>query len=104
MRAALVGSSSERLKTDVSHLKPRDQLKAWDDVQALKHARFAYKGEPQGSPLRRGLMYEDAPQSIHGPGRTLSMDARLANVELAIKEAAERLSRMTQRLEALEKP
>lgn len=104
MRAALVSSSSDKLKTNVSRLKPRDQLKAWDDVQALKHARFAYKGEPQGSPLRRGLMFEEAPKSIHGPGRTLSMDARLANVELAIKDAVERLSRMTKRLEELEKP
>lgn len=102
MRAGFVSSSSDKMKTDVSRLSRRNQTSAWQDVTTLKHARFAYHGEPLNAPLRRGLIYEDAPDSIKGPGRTLGMGARLTNVELAIKEAAERLQSMKERLEALE--
>jgi hypothetical protein len=104
IRAEVYSSSSEKVKTDVSKLGRRNEIQAYQDVMALKPARFAYKEEPAGALLRRGLIFEDTPESIRGPGYAVSLDARLANIEMAIKEAAQRASALAGRIEALEKP
>ena len=45
--------------------------------------------------FKRGLLYEESPESIRRPGKTLSRNARVTESELALKE-------LMRRLEALE--
>jgi hypothetical protein len=84
--------SSRALKTDISYLVPADEDQALAEVGALKHVHFRYKALKKGKlvrdkkqAMRRGLILEEAPQSVRGPGNTISMDDRLVNAELAMK-------------------
>lgn len=43
------------------------------------------------APLRRGLIYEDAPESVRGSGESIVIDDRITNLELAVKAIAKRL-------------
>lgn len=98
-RAAASTHSSKALKSDISYLSDADIQRAYEDVKALKHARFRYKpARPGGAPGRtlRGLIYEDVPESVRGPGETVVFDNRLANLEMALKV-------VNGKIEALEK-
>lgn len=87
-RAAAGTHSSRRLKSHIRMLEAEAQARAYQDVQALKHARFRYKGS---SRLMRGLIYEDAPESVRGEHKTVVLDYRILNLELALKETYRRI-------------
>ncbi len=97
-RASEASVSSRELKSEISYLGLEEELKAYQEVAGLKHARFRYKVLRKGrlerdrhQPMRRGLIYEDAPESIKGRGRSLVVDERVNNAELAMKELMRRL-------------
>ncbi|MBI3548638.1 MAG: hypothetical protein HY078_06245 [Elusimicrobia bacterium] len=90
--------SSRALKSDIAYLGLDEETKAYEEVSALKHAAFRYKSWRNGKlvrdrrqPVRRGLIYEDAPESIRSPGKTLVVDERVVNLELTVKELIRRL-------------
>ena len=78
---------------------------AYDDVKALRHATFQYKalkgGGPAG-PVYRGLIYEDAPESIHGDDKTIVLDYRVLNLELALQEADRKIAALEAKIKATE--
>ncbi|MEQ1920603.1 MAG: hypothetical protein ABL955_15550, partial [Elusimicrobiota bacterium] len=91
--AAQVTPSSREWKRDIAYLGAEDEAAAYAHERNLKHVSFRYarlKGKEfvrnSRAPIRRGLIYEDAPAEIRGPGETLSMDQRLLETELAFKE------------------
>jgi hypothetical protein len=93
LAAAEVQPSSRKLKTDITYLSPQDSAVALSEVSGLKHARFRYKTK-RGvlkRPLMTGLMHDEAPQSVRGPGQTVSFDERVNNAELAMQELIRRL-------------
>jgi hypothetical protein len=100
-RAAAYCVSSRAIKTDIAYLKEKAQKRAYEDVLALQPAAFRYKRDAPGT-VRRGLIFEEAPESIRAPGNRISYDERLVNVELALKEASARLEKLRQRLHDLE--
>jgi hypothetical protein len=96
--AAQVTPSSREWKRDISYLAPEDEAAAYAAERGLKHVSFRYARLKGGrylrdtrSPIRRGLIYEDSPAQVRGPGETLSMDQRLLESELAFKEFARKL-------------
>jgi hypothetical protein len=102
--AAGVHMSSREAKTDIQYLTEADEKTAYDDVKALRPARFRFKtppGRPR-QPLRRGLIYEDSPASIQGRGHAIVFDNRLANLELALKEINRRIAAVQSKIDSLE--
>jgi hypothetical protein len=92
--------SSRAWKTDISYLSEADETQAYEDVRSLRHIRFRYKSwnkkkkklvRDKKQPLRRGVLYEDAPESIKGTGRSIGVDERLINAEIAAQELIRRL-------------
>lgn len=102
--AATVGPhSSRRLKTIVATLEQADQDKAYADVLSLKPARFRYKGK-HPSTLARGLIYEDSPPAIRDErGKSISMEARVAELEMALQAAGRQIRDLETRIAAKEK-
>lgn len=97
-RAIEFSHSSRELKSDIVYLSEEEERRAYAEIGALKHAKFRYKVWKKGKlerdrhqRLRRGLIYEDAPDDIKGPGQSLVLDARVDNAELALKELMRRL-------------
>ena len=108
-RAAESTHSSRELKAEISYLGDGDRAAAYEAARALRHARFRYKALRHGEwkrdssqPERRGLIYEDAPASLRGPGESVSLDARLVQAELAAQELMRRLEDGRARAQALE--
>ena len=109
-RFSAIQTSSRELKSDIQYLKEKDEERAYADVMSLRHARFRYKARtPDGllvadasQPFYDGLIYEDAPESLKDPRRTIMMTDRLFNVELALKQAIRRLEKLQKRLKELE--
>lgn len=96
--AASVTPSSRRFKNDISYLSNEERLQAYDDVKGLKPVSFRYitmKGEKfirdRHAALHRGLLYEEAPEGVRGPGDSVSLDQRLLESEMAFQELARRL-------------
>ena len=96
--ASSVSPSSRRFKTDISYLSDDERLRAYDDVKGLKPVSFRYmkmKGNgftrDRHAALHRGLLYEEAPESVRGPGDSVNMDQRLLESEMAFQELARRL-------------
>jgi hypothetical protein len=96
--AAQVTPSSRRFKTDISYLSDDERARAYDDVRGLKPVSFRYmkkKGDgfarDRHAVLHRGLLYEEAPESVRGPGDSVSLDQRLLESEMAFQELARRL-------------
>ncbi|MBI5595721.1 MAG: hypothetical protein HY928_06480 [Elusimicrobia bacterium] len=81
--------SSALRKADIVHLEEAAELQAYDEVGALRHVSYRYKGAK--GRLLRGLLYEEAPASVQYPGGAVSVDRRLLNAELAAKELLRRL-------------
>jgi len=115
-RASAGTHSSREIKTDISYMDQAQELGAYEDVKALRHARFRYKAiQPSFPPykpmlvrnptlpLARGLIYEDAPESIQGPGKTVILDDRVLNLEMALKEINRRIAELENRIPVLEK-
>lgn len=103
--AATVATHSRRaLKSDISYLDEAAERRAYDEVKALRHARFRYKAGGPTAPLVRGLIYEDAPESIRSaPGKSIVVENRLANMELALKAARRRVAGLEAKISELEK-
>jgi hypothetical protein len=104
IRAAETSPSSREWKTDIVHLDSAAFTAAEVDVRALRHARYRYKdaaGRGIG-PVYRGLIYEDAPSSIKGPGNSLIQDYRLLNLEMALKAADAQIAELEGKIAALE--
>lgn len=93
-----VSPSSRDWKRDIAYLGAAEEAAAYANERGLKHVSFRYARLKKGrfvrnsrAPIRRGLIYEDAPTEVRGPGETLSFDQRLAESELAFKELARKL-------------
>ena len=109
-RALEVSPSSRGLKSDISYLGPDEEARAFEELASMKLASFRYKRlkgkklvRDSKMPLKRGIIYEDAPESIRRPGGFVSVDGRINNAELALKELMRRLEEaevQTKRLEA----
>lgn len=90
--------SAAILKKDIKRLGKADEEKAWADLAALRPIEFRRKTAPPGSPLERGYIFEEIPQSIRdGPGAA-SVDERLVNAELALKAAMRRIAELKARI------
>lgn len=105
MAAAVGMSSSQGLKTVVSTLDEHDEEAAYEDVKSLKPARFRYKRRDGGrGPLVRGLIYEDSPASIRDErGQSLAMEARVANMEMALVAANRRIEDLEKKIAEAER-
>ena len=58
---------------------------------------------PRG-PLIRGLIYEDAPESIRSPaGKSIIVDNRLANLEMALRVTNDKISALETKIAAMGK-
>ncbi len=104
--AASVGPHSSRArKTVLSSLSDADKAQAYADVKSLKHARYRYKHRDGASgPEVRGLIYEDSPASVRDErGKSISFDARLANMEMALKVANNRIKELEKKIAQEEK-
>lgn len=103
--AANVSAHSRRaLKSDITYLEDAAERRAYEEVKALKHARFRYKASGPNGPMVRGLIYEDAPESIRSaPGKSIIVENRLANMELALKAANKRVAALEAKISELEK-
>lgn len=90
--AANVSAHSRRaFKNDVAYLDAVAERRAYEEVKALKHARFRYKAWSPQRPSMRGLIYEDAPESIRSEkGKSIVVENRFANLEMALKETRRR--------------
>lgn len=76
--------SSRALKSDISPLDAGALDRAYADVKALKHVRFRYSGDPSARRMR-GLLFEEAPESVQGAHETINLNDRLLNLELALQ-------------------
>lgn len=101
--AAQVTPSSRKIKKDIVYLTDDDLRRAYEDVKGLKPAKFRYmrlKGRAfvrdKKAPLRRGLIYEEAPAFVRGPGDSVNMDRRLLESEMAFQELAKNLESLEQ--------
>lgn len=99
--AASAGTHSSRDIKDIQgYLSPADERRAYDEVKSLRHARYRYKNQP----MTRGLIYEDAPESIREPrGQSIVFEARLNNMEMALKAAGARIKELEAEISTLEK-
>lgn len=106
IRAAAGPHSSRSLKEDIVYFDDTQRRQAYEDVKSLKHATYQYRslksGQPAGS-VRRGLIYEDAPESIHGFGKTIVLDYRVLNLEMALQETDKRIVSLENKIAELEK-
>ncbi len=96
--AAQVTPSSREWKRDIAYLGAEEEAAAYAREQGLKHVSFRYARLKGGRFTRdshaathRGLIYEDAPEQVRGPGESLSFDQRLLESELAFKEFSRKL-------------
>lgn len=103
--AANVSAHSRRaLKSDISYLDEAAERRAYDEVTALRHARFRYKTGGANAPVVRGLIYEDVPESIRSaPGKSIVLENRLANMEMALKAANRRADVLEAKILDMEK-
>jgi hypothetical protein len=96
--ASQVTPSSRRFKTDISYLSDEERLRAYEDVKGLRPVSFRYmkmKGKTftrdRRAALHRGILYEEAPQAVRGPGDSVSLDQRLLESEMAFQVLARHL-------------
>jgi len=114
-RATAETHSMRALKSDIAYMNEAAERRAYEDIKALRHARFRYKAlsptanpnkpiyvENPGQPISRGLIYEDSPESIRGPSKTLVVDYRVMSLELALKEADRRVRALESQISAIE--
>lgn len=99
--AAQASPSSREWKRDISYIGADEEAHAYERERGLQHVSFRYAAMKRGKyvrnprePLHRGLIYEDAPPEIRGPGETLSFDERLLDSEMAFQELARKLDAM----------
>lgn len=100
LRASESTHCSRELKTDISHLSRADGLQALEEAERLRHVRFRYRSE--SGPSRRGLIYEETPENLRGPGKSVSIDAWVLNGELAVQAMLAEIDAAQAQLAALE--
>lgn len=98
-RAVEATHSARSLKADIRYLDDSAAKVALAELATLKPVRFRYRGQ---AAARRGLLFEEAPISIRGPGGLLSVDQRVLNAELAFKGLAAELEATRGELQSLE--
>jgi hypothetical protein len=74
-----------------------ERKRALKDVLSLK-AVLSSGSIPND--LRRGLLFEESPNSIKGTGSTISLLARLTNLELALQADYDRIEQLEKRLKS----
>ena len=99
-RASVSSPSSRDLKTNITYFDEGRRRQAYEEVTALRHVRFRYKDSKQ---LHRGLIYEDAPESIKGRGNGVVLNDRLANLEMALLVAGHKIEELERLVSAAEK-
>lgn len=104
LRAAATSHSSRVLKTDIKYFGADAPARAAADVQSLRHVLFRYRGKDGrgAGPVHRGLIYEEAPVSIQAADKTIAVDYRLLNIELALREADRRIAALQKQINTLE--
>ncbi|MBI5595720.1 MAG: tail fiber domain-containing protein [Elusimicrobia bacterium] len=90
------------LKDDVRRFGDAERAQAAAELRGLRPASFRYKGEPEGT-KRVGFIYEEVPESLRGPGGSVSVNARLMNLELALQAAQSRITTLQAEVERREK-
>lgn len=108
-RLQAAAPSSREGKQDIVYLTEADEERALAELLALKLVRFRYKrldanGElvrDPAAPLRRGILYEQAPESLRSGASGVSIDERVANLELALKAELRQLRDLQARIRAL---
>jgi hypothetical protein len=111
MRYGSAGEPSRRaLFSRRKHLGSEEASRAYADVKSLRHATFRYKtlaasgySDAPSTPFVQGVIYEDAPESIRGPEKTIVEDYRVMNLELALKEINKRILQVEAKIAAAEK-
>jgi hypothetical protein len=108
--------SSRQRKMEIAYLGENEEQQAYQDIKSLKPVEFRYKSfdkkkkilvRDTHQPMRRGLIYEDAPNNIKGPGQSIIIDQRVNNLEMATKEFLRRLDTLqseADKLKAGDKP
>ncbi len=97
---ATVGThSSKELKDIEGYQDAAQEARAYDEVKSLRHARYHYRNQP----MTRGLIYEDAPESIRERrGESIVFEARVNNMEMALKVARARIKELEGKIAAME--
>jgi len=108
-RAASGTHSSKSIKSDIRPMTGQEKQQRFNDVKALDHIEFRYlvrdssgtlKRNPNGK-LRKGLILEDAPDSIKD-GEAIMIDDRVLNLEIAIQMMIKDNNELKDRIETLE--
>lgn len=104
MAASVAMHSSRASKTILAELGAKDEAQAYADVKSLKPASFRYKGSPANSAPVQGLIYEDSPDSVKDSrGQSIIVEARIANMEMALQTANQRIKDLEVKIAAAEK-
>lgn len=98
--AQVFNPSSRDLKRQIAYLGANDLKQAYEDLKALRHVRFRYKGD---STVRRGLIFEDSPASIKDPSGGLIVNERMANLEMALQHLNNKLIELDRLIEQKER-
>lgn len=101
IHAARVYSPSSRdLKRQIAYLGADELKQAYEDLKALRHVRFRYKGDGK---MRRGLLFEESPASIRDPSGGLVVNERVANLEMALQHLHSQLTELDRLIEQKER-
>lgn len=104
MAANVSAHSSRDLKTVTAALGKHDDEQAYADVNVLRPARFRYRGRTARSQPVRGLIFEDSPASIREErGQSISVEARIANMEMALTAANRRIKDLEKKIAEAER-
>jgi len=89
----------------VRYLDEKDEKRAYEETEALKPAAYRIKPDAGGAPGRitRGLIYEELPGSLRGREKSVVVDARVTNLELALKEINRRIAELERKVALAER-
>ncbi|MBI3298121.1 MAG: hypothetical protein HYZ75_08155 [Elusimicrobia bacterium] len=91
--------SSALIKDGIRSLGPEAERQAYEDVRALRHVGFRYKAGKGRK--QRGLLFEEAPATVRTPEKSVSVDRRLLNAELAARGLLRELAELEKEEEGL---
>jgi len=108
-RASSGAHSKREIKSDIAYMNAVDQNRAWDDVKSLRHVNFRYKRIKKDGTLvrdvsnkiRKGLIYEDSPDSIKDETGAIIIDDRIVNLELALQKSMNKIEDLEAQVAAL---
>lgn len=106
--ASFAAHSSKNLKSDIQYKTEIDENTALLDIKALKPAEFKYLIhestssdkliEDTNGPIRKGLIYEDVPDTLRGPYKTISLNDQIFMLQLALKAAIRRIEQLENKI------